>query len=141
MMFSWLRRRRGHDGLFRYLDGEKTIYADPIQIWYALLNDPELRMDEHVPALDSADPTECREATVICTNAARRVFGLAPVTRDGKGVSDLDALDVLSDYVSFCSALKKNGRVWPTLFQVATPDFSLSSSPPASAEEPSSASS
>jgi len=131
-MIRWLKRLFGRPergDVFRYFDGTRFVCADPIQ-------DPELLMDQHFADLQSEDPTELMEAQQVSVSAARRVFHIDPLAADGEsGLTDAQVLGVLSDYLTLCAALKKNGSLSPILLRATTRRSSPSPSLPITAGE------
>lgn len=95
------RRRRG---LFRFHDGQRYRYVDPLFVSQSLAADPEY-LPRHLGDARKGD----REAIGICSRAASRAFGLRDF--DGKrGTTLADRIEILLSFEIWVAALKKNMR-------------------------------
>ena len=100
-----IERRRA---IFRFWDGRRIRGADPIAVLRALRADPEYDQEVHLPLVDAGD----EEAIRIAANAVRRAFGVAAF--EAGGLSELELLGVLMDFITFTLALKKNTGPTPS---------------------------
>ena len=94
-----IERRRA---IFRFWDGRRIRGADPIAVLRSLRADPEYDQEVHLPLVDAGD----EEAIRIVANAVRRAFSVAAF--ESGGLSELELLGVLMDFITFTLALKKN---------------------------------
>lgn len=111
-MFGFGKRKRE---IFKYHDGLRTRFADPIVIMRSMSMHPKLDLEEHLKQFAS-EQTELRnEAAVILTEATRDIFGITPFSdRLLKGLTELETLDVLNSFIDYLDTLKKNGNGPPT---------------------------
>lgn len=127
MMFRiWPFRRKPYRRLFRYWDGSRTRWIDPLQATYRL----EISVDAESCLLDlkSADDATRRAGAERLANAVRDVFGLQPIDASGRGTSNEEAVQIYCWLFDYNEALKKNGVPLWTSPQFAEP--LLSNSPP-----------
>lgn len=95
------RRRRG---LFRFHDGQRYRYADPLVVSRRLAEDPKY-LPRHLDDARAGD----FEAIAICGEAAGRAFDLREF--DGKrGTPLTDRIEILLSFEIWVAALKKNMR-------------------------------
>lgn len=103
-MFNWFRRWRQNRGraIFRYWDGQKFRCADPITLWRAIKAHPRFNLENHPVMHDAGDD----EATLICLEATRDIFGVKPV--EAGGLTEIQTLDLLGSYFDWVHEVKKN---------------------------------
>lgn len=108
---SWfLARRMIGRGFFAYYDGEKTVWGDPLRIWRALQNDPEIELATAlIGAGEAREPDTTRTIEAIC-----RAFGVKRFDPEtGKGLSDHEVIAQLFALTAWVDAQKKNGNLGP----------------------------
>ncbi len=97
---NWSIQRRRQ--IFRFWDGATIRGVDPLHAVRALRADPEYVDTQHLPLVDAGDDDAIR----ISAAATRRAFGLAEVSAGG--LSDLECLSVLTQFLKFLLHVKKN---------------------------------
>jgi hypothetical protein len=114
-MFGILKRNRPQRQLFKYSDGVRTRCVDPVMIMRAMIAHEKLNLETHLPQLTSEFPELQNEAAEIVVSATREIFGLKPFSDLNRaGLTELETIDVLNDFVIFTETLKKNGSGQPT---------------------------
>ena len=78
----WPFTRRGRRGLFKYWDGRKTCYADPVAVSCALTEDSEFRMDIHPKLVFVEQDPDALRVTV---NAIMNAFSVKQVPATWSG--------------------------------------------------------
>lgn len=128
-MLRWLldtreRYRLRKRCLFRFWDGRRWQYADPLRAMRGLHQHPTLNLAEMLPF---ADANQERETTIFC-DAVCEVFG---VTRwDGRnGLTDGELMNLFHDFVGYLAALKKNTSRPPTSSPTSDPTPSPGAAP------------
>lgn len=101
--FSWLRRERNRQ-IFAYWDGRKVRRIDPMVAMEGLDQDPEFVFEKHVPAADRGD----HEAIRVVVAAVSRTFGVREYSENQPGLTRAECFDLLSSFLDYCDALKKN---------------------------------
>ena len=104
----WAFLRSPRRGLFRYFNGYRYVYGDPIEIQELLDTDAHYIASKH-PELATQDGPAGSEAYQVCLSAYRRAFNLRkydPQTRKGLTNAEIDQLVIL--FYTFVEALKKN---------------------------------
>ena len=104
-------RSRSRREIFRYFDGARHRGIDPMQVYRAIVTHPTLLLDKHMADLSQyEDKVAQAEASKIVAEAAREIFSLTPWSEDHeKGLTELESIHVVGDYLAYCEALKKNG--------------------------------
>lgn len=110
-MFNWIRRwyRNRNRAIFRYWDGQRWRAADPIEIYRGIKQHPEFNIDRHPQLHDAGDD----DATRICLQATRDVFGVKPFAEGG--LTETETIEVLGTYFDWIQRVKKNGSGPPIL--------------------------
>ena len=105
----WQRWRLRGRLLFRYYDGTRTRWADPLRTQRELVGHPKLNVEEMAPFVDAGKEPE---VTIFC-QAVCDVFG---VTRwDGRrGMTDAELMNLFNRFGGYIEALKKNTSPPPT---------------------------
>lgn len=119
-------RRKPQSKVFRYFDGIRERGIDPIVVMRNLSSHPVFNFQVH-PELSNLAPAEgatpaevkqtmqiAAEATKVCVEAAREVFGLKPYDSvTDSGLTEGQALEVLDAFCEWFESLKKAtaGRV------------------------------
>lgn len=116
LLQNWAIERQRQ--IFRFWDGKRIRAADPLHVLRALRADPEYTDTEHLkPAANGDD-----DARRIVASATRRAFGLAELA-DG-GLSDLECLAILSQFLHWTRYLKKNTARPQNSPETSEPQFS-----------------
>ncbi len=118
--------------IFRYWNGTKIVGIDPMVALSLFSSDPEFVWDKHLAGLDGPDEKFQAECAIVCRNAARRVFNLqtwSEWNRTETGVTDLEAMGVLNQFIEFVDRLKKNIEPPPTSPASTVPQSSEPTSP------------
>lgn len=108
----WPFTKKDERKIFRYSNGSRTVGIDPLVALRGLTAHPKFIMDRHLRDLEHDDQQIQDEAVIVCLGASRDVFGLdAWAEKHGHevGVTDIEALKVLYDFVEYIGTLKKNG--------------------------------
>ncbi len=109
-MLRWftnrLRRRRyRRRGLFDYNDGRRTRWVDPFVVWRKLNEHKTLDLENQAPYVDQGIEPQ----TTIVITALCEVFDLKRFDdATGRGLMDIEVLDVLAKLHVFTEAVKKN---------------------------------
>lgn len=109
-MFAFLRslfvRRR--PSLFRYHDGQRFRFADPIAVYRMLWIECGGNPQDLLASSESATPQLAVPSAEKMVGAVRRVFALAPFDSEtGGGCTDADAYAVLDGFCDFLDEKKK----------------------------------
>lgn len=114
-MITLTRNRIKEREIFRYHDGERDRAADPIVVFRKMAEHPEFKLEQHIAELQIEDPKIQNEASRIAVAATREIFGLNPWTEDNEtGLTEMETLEVLSQFIVYVEQLKKNGVGPPT---------------------------
>ena len=106
-LLNWWRKRQRQSQrmIFRYHNGLSVIAADPLVIWRRIINNPGLQLDRCAAYINAGKEPESTEIVrSLCD-----IFGLRryePGT--GLGLTDLELVDVLGDFVAYMDVVKKN---------------------------------
>lgn len=116
-MLGWLRRRAFNKNrlIFRFFDGEKSRWVDPLAAWFSLRNDSEFVADEHFPLLDDSPPGEKGmladgrvDAWEITGRAIGRAFDLEDET-----LTLWERRQLAVRFLIYLNELKKNISILP----------------------------
>jgi hypothetical protein len=126
-LFKWIRskfKRQKWDLydpkdrlIFRYNDGKRMIWADPMVLYRRLMEvAPTLSIDVRVSASASKDAGKAYVATL---EKIRTIFAVeAPKTEDPlecRGtLSEIELVDLLNYFLTYCETVKKNSRMSAT---------------------------
>ena len=109
--------------IFRYYDGSRTRYADPVEIGVRLEEiDPDYqdkldliaRDAEKIPpgpARDDFRKSQIDAARKIA-DMTRKAFGISPLSSDGGGMSQGEVANVLAQYLIFMEGLARAARLF-----------------------------
>ena len=100
-------RNRGRQ-IFRYWDGSRIRYADPIVVWRAFLAHPDFEIERDSALIDLNEAG----AWVRCIAATRAALGIA--LPENGGLTENETYARFQDFCTFAAALKKNINHWPT---------------------------
>ena len=110
-IFSWFRKPKR--AIFKYHNGQKWTWADPLEVARSLDSHAEFRPHVHVammtvPADDPAAPSpqEVAEAQRVTVAAVREAFQI-PAFVDG-GLPEKECLELLNRFAEYLAGLKKN---------------------------------
>ena len=104
------RRRNAARFIFEYWDGSRQRAADPVVIWRAIHDDPELVIPGDIEAADLGD----MDAQGKVVAAVRRAFDVTGWTESEPGLTELECLALIVQFVEFTESLKKNTGATPT---------------------------
>ena len=111
MIFRYIRRKLAERRrfIFRYYDGLRVQSADPIELATDLAAH-KTYLHEHIGQAVAGDA----EALAIVGDAACDVFGVEPLSEDGKrGLTVAERLQLVMAFDLYMAALKKNTAVLP----------------------------
>jgi hypothetical protein len=116
--------------IFTFWDGTAHRKVDPLPIWYALWQTPDIQQTLQRAANAELEATS--ELIVLC----RRLLSI-PVYDETKdaGLTELQVVGVFSKFIAFCDELKKKVGPLPMPWQMLAPKASSdpSTTPPAAA--------
>jgi hypothetical protein len=117
--------------IFRYHDGERVRYADPI-VLQIKLEEEALEWEEFVNLQQKMEQTGQADMAALSKmiSIGRKVFDIQEVHEvDGKlvGKTLLEVLDILADFMLFIASLKKMDESSPTLQKFTELESSLTS--------------
>lgn len=138
-MLAWLKRRLGRRAqsrrlIFSYRAGGKSLAADPIVVQRVLESNGSAEWRTLFSVVNAlAKPPSDAEASMMTTEEAwraraarrdaaifelaalsRHAFGLPELTPDGEGVTEAEAIDVLSRFIEFIGGLAEKARPFAT---------------------------
>jgi hypothetical protein len=93
--------------IFHFWDGSQERYVDPVVI---MLNIQNEQRDESIEQLfeNLKIDSLAVESFVKLMKLATRVFGITPLTSEGVGLTTLECLKVVADFMSQAANIKKN---------------------------------
>ena len=96
--------------LYRYFTGQEIVPADPMQLWQKLMEvGPELSIDMKVANSALKDAPKAHEAML---KKVRSIFSVKPWEEGG--LSQLETIELLNHFLSWCHIEKKNTSPLPT---------------------------
>lgn len=108
LLKRWLFNRSRY--VFKFWNGHRTVYADPMVLWRALQQNDDFREDDFklmkVDALRNGIIAKVAGVT-------RVVFGVGTV--EERGLTELECLDLLKAFIAYSGFQKKSGEAMPTL--------------------------
>lgn len=138
-MFAWLKRRLSRRGqsrrlIFSYRAGGKRRAADPIIVQRVLEANGSSEWRTLFGVVNAlAKPPSEAEASMLTTpeswqerskrrdaaifelaKLSREAFGLPGLTTDGEGVTEAEAIDVLSQFIEYIGGLAEKARPFVT---------------------------
>lgn len=146
-MFGWLFGKKKTPSIgytpqerviYHYFDGKNTIRADPTVLMKRVISKWDYISTQVKVAKSPSQGAEQAQRDV--NNAIREIFDVKPLEKnaDGTGLTDPEVNNLLSDFLEYCEALKKNMRTSSTSstysegFTFSSPNVSPSSSSSAS---------
>lgn len=107
--------------IFQYWDGRRIRRIDPMAAFRALVAHPEFDWESHPDLIDTGDD----EATDITLGAVRDVFGVQAYKGElSAGLTEAETISLLTDFVVYVNALKKNINPSPISPPPTGPDCS-----------------
>jgi hypothetical protein len=101
--------------VFKYHDGTRDRYADPVAIMRAMTSHPTLDLEQNLAEFQSEDSKLRNEASLVLVESTREIFGLHPFSEEHpNGLTELETLDILNAFIEYTETLKKNGSGQPT---------------------------
>ena len=102
-------RKSSKRNIFKYWDGYKTVYGDPLAIAQAIDLDSEYRSDIHPAQSQSENSKQAAAAMNVCLAAYRRAFKLKEYnSATGKGLTESEIISLHWDFCDYLDGLKKN---------------------------------
>ena len=118
----WLFNRNRY--VFKFWNGHRTVYADPMVLWRTLQQNEDFREDDF--KLMKVDAL--REKIIgKVAGVTRSVFGVGTV--EERGLTELECLDLLKAFILYSGFQKKSGEEMQTLPSIAEPESSDDSTP------------
>ena len=118
----WLFNRSRY--VFKFWNGHRTVYADPMVVWRSLQQNEDFREDDF--KLMKVDAL--REKIIgKVAGVTRSVFGVGTV--EERGLTELECLDLLKAFILYSGVQKKSGEQMQTLPSIAEPESSDDSTP------------
>lgn len=93
--------------IFRYWDGTKWSFADPIVVLRNINDDPDFSYDKHWLAAVQGNVDDVG----VVAKAVYRAFPATPLVSgnaDGKGLTEAECVNLLADFLYYCEEVKKN---------------------------------
>lgn len=98
----WLFNRNRY--VFKFWNGHRTVYADPMVLWRTLQQNEDFREDDF--KLMKVDAL--REKIIgKVAGVTRSVFGVGTV--EERGLTELECLDLLKAFIAYSGFQKKSG--------------------------------
>lgn len=118
----WLFNRSRY--VFKFWNGHRTVYADPMVLWRSLQQHEDFREDDF-----RLMKVEALREKIIgkVAGVTRSVFGVGTV--EERGLTELECLDLLKAFIAYSGFQKKSGEEMPTLPSTAEPKSSVDSTP------------
>ena len=102
LLKRWLFNRSRY--VFKFWNGHRTVYADPMVLWRALQQHEDFREDDF--KLMKVDAL--REKIIGKVSCVTRcVFGVGTV--EERGLTELECLDLLKSFIAYSGFQKKSG--------------------------------
>lgn len=98
--------------IFRFWNGRRVCWADPVECWRELLADEHFDMARDAALMELPERVVADVAWVKCVNAVRRVFHVS--TADDGGLTESECVDLFRAFCVYVHALKKNSNPTPT---------------------------
>ena len=118
----WLFNRSRY--VFKFWNGHRTVYADPMVLWRSLQQHEDFREDDF--KLMKVDAL--REKIIgKVAGLTRSVFGVGTV--EERGLTELECLDLLKAFIMYSGFQKKSGEEMQTSPSIAEPASSADSTP------------
>ena len=103
LILRWLFNRNRY--VFKFWNGHRTVYADPMVLWRVLQQNEDYREDDFT--LMKVDAL--REKIIgKVAGVTRSVFGVGTV--EERGLTELECLDLLKAFIAYSGFQKKRGE-------------------------------
>ena len=103
LILRWLFNRNRY--VFKFWNGHRTVYADPMVLWRSLQQHEDFREDDF--KLMKVDAL--REKIIgKVAGVTRIVFGVGTV--EERGLTELECLDLLKAFIAYSGFQKKSGE-------------------------------
>ena len=103
LILRWLFNRNRY--VFKFWNGHRTVYADPMVLWRSLQQHEDFREDDF--KLMKVDAL--REKIIgKVAGVTRSVFGVKTV--EERGLTELECLDLLKSFIAYSGFQKKSGE-------------------------------
>jgi len=103
LILRWLFNRNRY--VFKFWNGHRTVYADPMVLWRSLQQHEDFREDDF--KLMKVDAL--REKIIgKVAGVTRSVFGVGTV--EERGLTELECLDLLKSFIAYSGFQKKSGE-------------------------------
>lgn len=122
LLKRWLFNRSRY--VFKFWNGHRTVYADPMVLWRALQQNEDFREDDF--KLMKVDALQNKLIGKVA-GVTRSVFGVGTV--EERGLTELECLDLLKAFIAYSGFQKKSGEQMQTLPSIAEPESSDNSTP------------
>ena len=102
MLKRWLFNRSRY--VFKFWNGHRTVYADPMVLWRSLQQHEDFREDDF-----KLMKVEALRNDIIgkVAGVTRSVFGVGTV--EERGLTELECLDLLKSFIAYSGFQKKSG--------------------------------
>lgn len=110
-ILRFLRIGRRYRDIYRYFNGHRWVYGDPMAIARAINTDPVFTFDKHWPGVVKGNYIDIG----IAAAATRRAFNVQPLDENGKGLNEAECVNLLDLFCQYCDDLKKNINPQPIL--------------------------
>ena len=131
-MLNWFRRWifNRQRAIFRFWNGRKWCYVDPMVAYQKLKNHPEFNLERDTVFHDAGH----EDATALCLAATRSAFGV--VEFDGqtmRGLTETETISLLGTFGAWMDFVKKNTSLPPISLatsEIEPPSCTASSTEP-----------
>jgi hypothetical protein len=103
LILRWLFNRNRY--VFKFWNGHRTVYADPMVLWRSLQQHEDFREDDF--KLMKVDALRERIIGKVA-GVTRSVFGVGTV--EERGLTELECLDLLKSFIAYSGFQKKSGE-------------------------------
>lgn len=103
MFKRWLFNRSRY--VFKFWNGHRTVYADPMVLWRSLQQNEDFREDDF--KLMKVDALREKMIGKVA-GVTRSVFGVGTV--EERGLTELECLDLLKAFIAYSGFQKKSGE-------------------------------
>jgi glutamate/tyrosine decarboxylase-like PLP-dependent enzyme len=90
--------------IFRYWNGKKWTFADPIAVLRSINNDPDFSYDKHWLAAVHGNVDDVG----IVAKAVYQAFNATPLDDKSNGLTEAECVNLLADFLYYCEEVKKN---------------------------------
>lgn len=117
--------------IFRYRLGDQERMADPLAVFRAINEHPEIDLESDLKRIDTdIVATPDLESLGRLTDATRKAFGLQSFDgATGQGVLDFEVQQILAQFLHFMAGIAKKKSQTPTLQQSTVSDADQTTKP------------